>query len=307
MGPVRAPSLPDEVRAACARVAEEARHVRIDEAEVRRCAETLPHGRGTEPGLLAGAEREEAAALVICLDAINFGSGWWPTIRRAAGKSGYGTIAAGVESRFRESGPWSAVELEAMDAATIAAAAGQRPDHPLMEQFAAALRDVGGQVAGRHRASFAAVADAAADAPALAGLLAGWEAFGDASTYRGRRVPFYKRAQIAVADLQRAGVVRLADLGLLTAFADNLLPHVLRVDGVLRLDPDLRGLIESGRLLEHGSEPEVELRACAVQAVELLAAATGLPPPEVDSLLWNRGRHPRYKARPRPRSRNTAY
>lgn len=95
---------------------------------------------------------------------------------------------------------------------------------------------------------------------------------------------------------------------------------MLRVDGVLRLDPDLEAAIDAEALLAHGSPEEVELRACAVQAVELLAAArgaaavtgaAGTPPPltpaEIDSALWNRGRAPRYKSRPRPRSRNTAY
>ncbi|HEV7769626.1 MAG TPA: hypothetical protein VGO66_03090 [Solirubrobacterales bacterium] len=46
-----------------------------------------------------------------------------------------------------------------------------------------------------------------------------------------------------------------------------------------------------------------------MHAVELLAATTGghLNATEVDAALWNRGREPRYKAIPRPRSRNTAY
>jgi hypothetical protein len=30
---------------------------------------------------LVGDDRELQAAFVLCLDAINFGSGWWPTIR----------------------------------------------------------------------------------------------------------------------------------------------------------------------------------------------------------------------------------
>ena len=92
-------------------------------------------------------------------------------------------------------------------------------------------------------------------------------------------------------------------------FADNLVPHVLRVDAVLQLDPGLRAAIEAEELLEHGSAAEVELRAAAVHAVELLAAATGgrLSPPQLDQLLWNRGRGARYKALPRPRCRNTAY
>lgn len=144
---------------------------------------------------------------------------------------------------------------------------------------------------------------------ALADLLASWDAFADTSTYAGRPVPFFKRAQIAAADVDRAGLASFPDRDRLTAFADNLVPHVLRVDGVLRLDPALERAIDAGELLEHGAPAEVELRAAAVHAVELLAAATGgrLAPAEIDALLWNRGRAPRYKAIPRPRSRNTAY
>jgi Queuosine salvage protein len=105
----------------------------------------------------------------------------------------------------------------------------------------------------------------------------------------------------------RAGLAELRELDRLTAFADNLVPHVLRLDGVLRLDPGLERRIEAGEQLEHGSPEEVELRACAVHAVELLAAATPLTPAEIDAVLWNRGAAERYKSRPRPRSRNTAY
>lgn len=82
---------------------------------------------------------------------------------------------------------------------------------------------------------------------------------------------------------------------------------MLRVDGLLRLDPALEAKIEAGDLLEHGSPEEVELRACAVHALELLAAASPLSPAEIDAALWNRGRDERYKSLPRPRSRNTAY
>jgi hypothetical protein len=182
-----------------------------------------------------------------------------------------------------------------------------------MDDFAAVLRDIGERVEADHRGSFAAVLDAATgSAPALADLLAGWQAFADVSTYDGREVPFFKRAQIAAADVARAGLAELRDRDRLTAFADNLVPHVLRVDGVLRLEPALSARIDAGDLLVHGSPEEVELRAAAVHAVELLAAARAaaghpLAPAEIDAALWTRGGAPRYKSRPRPRSRNTAY
>jgi hypothetical protein len=304
------------VREAAAWVAGRARSVRIDEARIPAYASELGRveapPRDPETELLEG-DRETRATFVICLDAVNFGSGWWPTIRKRPGRSGYFTVAAGVTEHFRIARPWSAPELRAIDAAEIAAVLGQDPGHPLMADFAAALRNVGAHIAADHGGSFAAVLNAAAgSAPALADLLAAWEAFADVSIYDEREVPFFKRAQIAAADAARAGLADLRDLDRLTAFADNLVPHVLRVDGVIELAPSLAARIEAGQLLDHGSPEEVELRAAAVHAIELLAAerrraGDPLTPAELDAALWNRGRGRRYKAVPRPRSRNTSY
>ena len=304
--------IPDRVREACAQVAEQARWARIVGAAVEGYARALPAGErtGESRAALGGANRETRAAFVICLDAINFGSGWWPTIRKRPGMSGYATMEAGVAERFREQGSWAASELAQLTAAEIADVLGQDPAHPLMEDYARALRDVGGHLLAEFDGRFESLVDTAdGSALALVDLLASWDAFSDTSDYEGRAIPFFKRAQIAAADLDRAGVASFPDIGRLTAFADNLVPHVLRVDGVLRLDPTLEARIEAGELLEHGSPEEVELRACAVHAIELLAAASDgcLSPPQIDALLWNRGREPRYKALPRPRSRNTAY
>jgi len=300
-------SLPDEVRAACAWVAERARSVRIEKEAIEVYAKGLPWAGGDDEPAPFAEEPEAVAAFAICMNAINFGSGWWPTIRKRPGHSGYTTMAAGVTDRFETAGPWSVEELQAMDAKTIAEVVGQDPEHPLMPQFAAALRDVGSHIRLDFGDRFLGPAEAADSIPALAAVFASWNSFADVSSYDGRAVPFYKRAQLAAADLHRAGVAELPGLDRLTAFADNLVPHVLRVDGVLRLDPALTARIEAGELLEHGSPEEVELRACAVQAFELLAAASPLTPAEIDSALWHRGRGRHYKCLPRPRSRSAAY
>lgn len=301
-------SLPGEVRAGCAWVAERAHFVRIDESAVEAYAEGL-RGAGEPEEPAIPADPEAAAAFAICMNAINFGSGWWPTIHKRPGHSGYATMAAGVEDRFAAGRPWTAEGLAAMDAETIAAVVSQDPGHPLMPQFAAALRDVGEHLLAEQGGRFLGVVESADSIPALAGTLVGWDSFTDVSRYEGRQIPFFKRAQLAAADLHRAGVADLPGVEHLTAFADNLVPHVLRVDGVLQLDPVLAARIEAEELLDHGSPEEVELRACAVHAIELLAAAANatLTPAEIDSALWNRGRDRRYKSLPRPRSRNTAY
>jgi hypothetical protein len=303
---MRSVSLPDEVRASCAWVAARARFVRIEESEIQAYAANLADsGASEEPA--AAADPEAAAAFAICMNAINFGSGWWPTIRKRPGHSGYATMTAGVEERFAGDGPWSAAELTAMDAKTIAVVVGQDPEHPLMPQFAAVLRDVGEHLRVEHDSRFLAVPESAASIPDLAGILAGWDVLADASDYEGRRIPFFKRAQLAAADLHRAGVANLPGVEQLTAFADNLVPHVLRIDGILQLEPALTARIEAEELLTHNSPEEVELRACAVHVIELLAATSNLTPAEIDSALWNRGGGIHYKLLPRPRSRNTAY
>ncbi len=281
--------------------------MRIDEGAIAEYAASLPTPGSEDPPPFAADDPEAAAAFAICMNAINFGSGWWPTIRKRSGHSGYATMAAGVIDRFNEEGPWSAEELAGMNVEGIARVVGQDSKHPLMEQFAAALRDVGVHIEREYGGRLRGPAEASADIPDLAGTFAAWDAFADTSSYDGRDVPFFKRAQLAAADLHRASIANLPGLDRLTAFADNLVPHVLRIDGVLQLDPNLTTRIETEALLDPGSPEEVELRACAVQAVELLAAASRLTPAEIDLALWNRGRGRRYKSLPRPRSRNTAY
>ena len=291
-------------------MAARASFVRIEEGRIEEYARELPRAGEEATGAPVGGEDPEAvAAYAICMNAINFGSGWWPTIRKRPGLSGYGTMAAGLRERFEAAGHWSAGELTGLDAATLAAVLGQDPDHPLMARFAAALRDVGAHLLADHSGRYLDVVEATDSIPALAAAFAGWDSFADVSSYEGREVPFFKRAQIAAADLHRAGVADLPGASELTAFADNLVPHVLRVDGVLWLDPQLVAKIEAGELLVHDSPEEVEMRACAVHAIELLADAAGrvLSPAAIDGALWNRGRERRYKMLPRPRSRTTAY
>src|SRR5205807_3442759 len=135
------------------------------------------------------------------------------------------------------------------------------------------------------------VAEAGGSAERLAEALAGGMAmFAD----RG----FCKRAQIAGSDLALAGVAQFEDLDRLTIFADNLVPHVLRCDGVLVYDDALAARIDAGETLPLGGA-EREIRGCALHACELIAHRTGVPPRTLDNWLWSRGQAPEYKAKPR--------
>jgi hypothetical protein len=308
----------DELRHACAAVAARARSVTVLTEAIPPYAAALtalPADPAQPPSAppTTSVEREARAAYWLTMDAINFGSGWFPTLRKRAGLSGYNTIAAALRDRFDSHGAWTAAELTHLDAVTLGPVLGQDPEHDLMTLYAAALRDLGSHITSEHDGSFAAVAEAGAgSAVALARHLGAWPSFADTSRYDELSVPFLKRAQIAAADLHRAGVARFADLDRLTMFADNLVPHVLRLDGILGFDHDLVARIDREDLIVHGSPEEVEIRACALHAVELLVAALPEDGPHLnaaaaDQLLWQRGQAPHYKASPRHRSRCTAY
>jgi len=299
-------ALPDEIRAACARVAGAARQVRITGAAIAAYAQTLPAESPPAPDLDPGASDEQRAAFGLQLNAVNFGSGWFPTLRKPQGLSGFRTVEAGL----RAHGPWEAEALARVDAAEAAATfGGQDPGHELMELFARALRELGAHVREQHGGSFRSLARSGdGSAVALAERLARLPTWLDVSPYDGLTVPFFKRAQLAAADLHLQGIAPAGDLAALTVFADNLVPHVLRIDGVLEFDPELVERIDRGDLIEHDAPEEVEIRACALHAVELLVAAhEGTTATAVDNALWHRGGEPRYKAHPRHRARTTAY
>jgi hypothetical protein len=87
---------------------------------------------------------------------------------------------------------------------------------------------------------------------------------------------------------------------------------VLRCDGVLKYEESLAARIDAEQLIESNSEAEIEIRAAAVHAAELIvqamrSAGHAVTAAQVDYLLWNRGQEPAYKARPRHRTRTMYY
>jgi hypothetical protein len=286
----------DDVRTACAAIAADARHVRIDRGRMGAIEPAGPPALDPERHYLEGPDGDVADYL-LALDAVNFGSGWFPTLRKRPGCSGYFTVAWALADRWRARGPWSPAELRALDSPTVAAVLGQEPEHELMGLYARALRDLGAFLGEGRALDVVAAAEGSAERLAEQ-LAAGMAFFADEG--------FYKRAQITANDMALAGLAEFSDLDRLTIFADNLVPHVLRTDGVLVYEEELAATIDSERLLPPGGA-EREIRACAVAACEEIAAALGVPPRTLDVWLWNRGQGERYKALPRHRTHTVYY
>jgi len=292
------------LREGFARVAAQARHVRIRYDRIEDYARSLPDQ--SPFATLEGqhhfiGDREQTAAYVLALDAINFGSGYkpymaaegWPLIEGST----YYTIATGLKERF-ETGGVTARTLAAMTAGDVAAFLHLPPAGPYSREFselcAESLQALGRLVESKYDGSFLKLVESTHHASEnLVRILMDLPSFQDVHDYHGQPVAFLKRAQIAAADLQLAfrahGQEFFSDIAGLTIFADNKVPHVLHTDGILEYTEDLAGRIAAGQDIASGSEEEVEIRACAAHAAELIAAAKNMRVMDVDHALWHRG------------------
>jgi hypothetical protein len=313
----------ERVRESCREVAGRARSVRIDRDRLSAFAASLA-GReppGLDPAIHHLGHGEKTVAFVLTLDAVNFGSGYFPHLRKRPGRSGYETIASSLADHFRTNGPLQAEELVRITPEACAALFGQDPaDEPvreLMGHFARSLQDLGRYLLERFGGSPAALVEAAGhSAERLIGLLLEMPLYRDVHAYEGLQVAFYKRAQITAADLYWALGGRECgafwDIDALTIFADNAVPHVLRMEGVLRYDPALASRIDRGELIPSGSPEEIEIRACALWAAEemvetLRRMGYRTNAMRLDGILWHLHQEPHYRALPPHRTRTTDY
>lgn len=315
-----------EIRAACRHVAEHAALVRIDAARLARYAGDFPVAElgqaGLDPATHYLGQGKDTLAFILVLDSVNFGSGYFPHLAKRPGMSGYFTVAAALNGWFKAAGAPDAKRLATLSAEDCVAIFGQDAANAevmaLMALFTRALNDLGALLLARFDGDYAKLVESARHQAAnLVAILRRMPCFDDVALWRGQQVPLMKRAQITAADLALAfdkqGWGRFDDLDQLTIFADNLVPHVLRVDGVLTYDATLAARIEAQEPLEAGSAEEVEIRAVALHAVELLKAElhalghAGITSVDLDYLLWNRGQDARYKAAPRHRAKSVFY
>lgn len=323
----------DDIRRACRTVSQRATFVCIDPSRVPAYARSLPLDALSAPSLDPAHHHvgtpEDTLTFVLILDAVNFGSGYFPHLVKRPGLSGYLTVATSLkewfEARHAKPAPATHVadelaEITADDCAGILAQPVQPATEPigeLMSLFALALNGLGMYVCEHFAGRFSDLVEAADhSAEKLVALLERMPFYRDVHRYGDIEVPFYKRAQITAADLSVAlrdhPWGRFDDVKELTIFADNLVPHVLRMDGLLQYDPELVARIERDELIPSGSPEEIEIRACGLTAVEMLVEqfrtqGTDLCARDLDYYLWNRGQQPRYKSKPRHRTRCVYY
>jgi len=105
----------DEIREGCSQVAHHAQHVHIATERISDYIAPLLAKVLAVPTLDTTShfvgEVEDTIAFFTTLAAVNFGSGYFPHLRKRTGLSGYYTIATALTERFRSQGPFTAEQL----------------------------------------------------------------------------------------------------------------------------------------------------------------------------------------------------
>ncbi|MDA8197648.1 MAG: hypothetical protein M0019_10655 [Actinomycetota bacterium] len=314
------------VRQSCAKRAGSLAHLSIDQEAVVRFSEkiaNLPRDIvGTVDADMFYLHDDPSMRIyyVLIADSINFGSGWFPLLKKTDGKSGAVSLAIALSKYCKINSIPSPHELRSLTIDDVATIFDQDPRGEvgqLLDLYRVGLFQLGDFLIERFDGNVMYLLEEAnSSAAKFISLISTIPFFNDVAIEGGVVTYFYKRAQITASDIALVSKDDLAtfeDLDRLTIFADNVLPNLLRVEGVLRYSEDLNQRIASQELFAPGSSQEVELRAATVVACEQIVEnlqnnhQVTISPRELDQLLWTMGREKVYKDSPRHRCRCTYY
>ncbi|KAK3392311.1 hypothetical protein B0T20DRAFT_420773 [Sordaria brevicollis] len=233
---------------------------------------------------------EETVKFIFAMDILNFS--FWSELPeeerfqieyRGKKWTGYWSLVAGLQRGLEEGIPitdplfWVDPTFTPDVLRTVFRSATSE-EIPLLQERFDCLRQAGQILCDNYDGSVLSLIDAAqGSAAALVNLLASdFPCFADIHPHPARRQPIriLKRAQIFVADLwacfEGQSYGSFSDIDKITMFADYRVPQMLWQLNCLLYGPTLEAAVREKRMIEHGSEWELQLRACSIWCVELI-------------------------------------
>jgi len=140
--------------------------------------------------------------------------------------------------------------------------------------------------------------------------------FNDTSIFYGKKIHFYKRAQLLVSDIYQLfggkNYGNLTNVNQLTACADYKLPQSLRTLGIISYTKSLTEKVDNKIPLIHSGQEEVEIRANTIWAVEFIRQelekiGKQIMPIGINDHLWLIGQDKSKHSKPYHRTLTTAY
>lgn len=313
----------EAVRKSFEEIAQLSEHVKINYDVLEQYSLTLPSdidSKLDEDHHFVG-NLEDTASYIISLECINFGSGYKHEIVSEGSTlledSIYYNMSTKLKYYYETKGTLTAKDLSDMNPELCAEIVGLnhhgKYSWELAKLFSSSMQEMGQMILNEYKGSFEKfVMNANGSAEQFVKNLVQLPFFNDEHLYKGLVVVFYKRAQHLAGSinlaLTRLGLEGFNDINKLTMFADNAVPHVLHMDGILQYSQDLETQIKSGKRLKAGSQKEVEIRGCAGQAVEKIAFLKDINPVDLDYVLWHRkSLNKIYKTKPPHRTHTIFY
>lgn len=268
---------------------------------------------------------EETVRWIFVLDVLNHcfwprkGEPLWAVTYKGVSCSGYWGLAAALKHAMDRGIPiTNAAFLSQMSANELSQILSGQGIIPLFEERLHNLRETGRILQAQCGGDVVRLIGGAEGSAvrAVGNIVSSFPSFRDEAIYRGRRVHFWKRAQLVVGDIHLAFSGKewgdFFDIDCLTAFADYKLPQVLRELGVISYHRDLSRVVDQMEELAPGSEQEVEIRAMTILAVEeikkaLAMAGENVTSSELDNWLWHLGQLEPYRKKPYHRCRTIFY
>jgi hypothetical protein len=308
-------------------VVEQSKHVVINEQALEAFAIKIKPEELNIPEFFERNNRfslEQSIALGFVYNAVNFSywgePKWTVTVNGESYDGGLGMLQAlqhGIESGYDL---LSADYLRTIRIADLEIILKANVEIPLFNERLELLRKLGEFIVDNYNNSFLDFVDHGHwDAVKLVELLADDlpEVFNDEEVYNGKKVAFYKRAQLLPAHLQelfQLGISsrEVTNMDQLTALADYKVPQLLRKYGVLEYASGLEEKIDNLIEVVNESSEEVEIRAATIWAVEQVTQFVRQRVPsvraiDINHVLWLRGQKKSPKDKPYHRTRTIWY
>ncbi|KAK6353310.1 hypothetical protein TWF696_005282 [Orbilia brochopaga] len=262
-----------------------------DAAEtILTCMQHAHYGTETWDGhaLHPHSKDQEQIDFIFTMDLLNFS--FWSDDPRSpfeveyngTRESGYWALVAALRRALDEGIPitspyfWVDTDVCTDELLTHVFRSATSTPFPMLPERIACLREAGDILCREFNGSFVnCIKEADESAAALVNLVvAEFPCFRDEATFQGRKIHFYKRAQILVADVWASfngtsyGTFR--DINTLTMFADYRIPQILHTLGCLIFSPPLDAAIRDRRPIPPQSTWELEIRGCTIHCVELI-------------------------------------
>jgi len=299
----------EDIRAGARWVCENARHVRVHPEKAAELVQALKDGENdpwfvSMPVKIEDTSFESALRFSVMFSSTSFC--YWPLPSwrvNLGGKELGGSFslttcyaqAINQDAGLLSPEHWALMNLDEYLALTKVPSGNRIP---LAEERLRALQSMGALISESYGNSMEAfVAGHDFDAGKILNTL-GCNVYGfdDVHQFRGKTIPFLKRAQLAIADIsslcQKHSEKPLANAGKVTACPDYKLPQTMRHFGLISYAPELARKIDGLVELPSGSGEEIEIRAATIHGVEVLRqlmkdeGKTVLSSSQVSDQIW---------------------